>query len=633
MAVLEAFQRSDSSLVLDAASLVVGTPTSSARLAPSDAAAASSIALFSSAPGESWCPEGQTRLLVLARQAIGGPLPTAPAVWSAAARTQALAVFRAIVRTAAADETASACLLTACDALAARDFTLGPAVRAGVFERMLTTLPGDACDPPISRFLSAALPRVPWLACAVLDRPGHLSVENAVAELLTSHGRGSGPGSITKNNLIQAESKAQLTLSSPGKPGSNRYERVRDSAIATHASTGPSGEIRARYDHLAYEAVVRRLTGDSAEDMTTLLRSGYSVIRRLLNGKPFPTATELLNRATALAPSFSAFAARAIVNSKVCGAAASSTNAVLSDAHARSILDGSIFTNIKTLCAPLAQLKARPFAEFTTLAAHGGIPSYEAVMHMYEGYGDLLDALGYNEWGPFCKNLLYIRSNNEKAYMRITEMYDTFLSQDLRNVREQVHGGYNSSTLDNKMHVSFGCADALQTLADSDDALKAVGQQARFGLFSLEPPAPAATAAPSSRKAGKQPAGAAATSKPAGGALAPAPSGKRREPSTGRPTLKVDIRGDKILTPLFEYATADVEKAFGRPMDQICGAVVLRADGRDSDCPDPSRPGHGPGGPCHDFHGVDPKTIPKKSRRTDNGDPASKRRFGGPARK
>jgi hypothetical protein len=103
MAVLETFQRSRSSLALDAASFVVGTPTSAARLAPTDPAAAAVITFFASAPASAWCPEGRTRLLVLTRQSIGGPLPTAPAVWNAATRTQALAVLRAVVRTGTAD--------------------------------------------------------------------------------------------------------------------------------------------------------------------------------------------------------------------------------------------------------------------------------------------------------------------------------------------------------------------------------------------------------------------------------------------------------------------------------------------------------------------------------------------------
>jgi hypothetical protein len=67
-----------------------------ARLFPGDPAAAATLATFSSATAGAWCPDGDTYLIVLTRQAIGGPMPTATAVWGAGARAQAVAVFRAM---------------------------------------------------------------------------------------------------------------------------------------------------------------------------------------------------------------------------------------------------------------------------------------------------------------------------------------------------------------------------------------------------------------------------------------------------------------------------------------------------------------------------------------------------------
>jgi hypothetical protein len=358
MATIEAFQRSASSIVLDDTAFDVGAPMPAARLFPGDQAAAATLTTFSSATTGAWCLDGDTCLLVLTRQAIGGPMPTAAAVWGAGARAQAVAVFRAMTRRAAQGATAGECLFTAADVLRARSLTLGPTWRAGAFERLLTALPGDAYDPPIARFLGAALPRMPWLACALLDRPDRsMSGEDAAADLLSSHGMGPGVGAVTQNNLKVLESKAKATLSIPGKPGSNRYDRLRGTGIAAHASTsGPGGDARARFDAVAFEAVVQSLSGYSWEDTHALLRTLYSVIRRMFAGKQSRGAIEMLNRTCSLASGFAADVARRIIESDVCGAGPQ-LDAVLSETAVRSFLDGNLFLDFLVPLRPAREAR------------------------------------------------------------------------------------------------------------------------------------------------------------------------------------------------------------------------------------------------------------------------------------
>jgi hypothetical protein len=315
-ATVEAFQRSASLIALGDTAFDVGAPMPAARLFPCYPAAAATLANFSSATARAWCPDGDTCLLVLIRQAIGGPMPTAAAVWSAGARAEAVAVFCAMARRAAQGAIAGECLFTTADVLRARSLTLGPTWRAGAFERLLTALPGDAYDLPVARYLGGALPRLPWVAGALLDRQDRsMSDEDAAADLLSSHGMGAGVAMITQNNLKVLQGKAKASLSTPGKPGSNQYDRLRGTGIAAHASTsGPGGDARVRFDAVAFEAVVQSLSGDSWEDTRALLRTLYSVIRRMFAGKQSPAATDMLNRTGALASGFAAYVARRIVD-------------------------------------------------------------------------------------------------------------------------------------------------------------------------------------------------------------------------------------------------------------------------------------------------------------------------------
>jgi hypothetical protein len=113
--------------------------------------------------------------------------------------------------------------------------------------------------------------------------------------------------------------------------------------------------------------------------------------------------------------------------------------------------------------------------------------------------------------------------------------------KSLHNVREQVHSGFDSTTLDNKVHVSFGCAPALQTLNDSKVALKSVARQVLFGLITLKRTQATPAAAPSAsaaRKAGKQPAAAASKLKASTGGGTAGPSGRKAGTAGGRQFLK-----------------------------------------------------------------------------------------------
>jgi hypothetical protein len=347
-----------------------------------------------------------------------------------------------------------------------------------------------------------------------------MSDEDAAADLLSSHGMGSGVAAVTQNNLKVLESKAKATLSTPGKPCSNQYDWLRGTWIAAHASTsGPGGDSRARFDAVAFEDVVQSLSGDSREDTRALLRTLYSVVCRMFTGKQSPTATEMLNRTGALASGFAAYVARRIVESDVCGAGPQ-LDAVLSETTVRSFLNCDLFLDFKSLCAPLAKLEMRPYDEFERLAARGGIPSLEAIVRMFEACDELYEDLGYKGWKEFCGNLLTILGINDKAHQALADMYARFVSQELRNVREQVRSGFDSTTLDNKVHVSFGCAPALQTLNDSKAALASVAQQVIFGLITF-------------KRAQAAPAAAPPRPRPAGPASSPRRRPRRRRPPLG----------------------------------------------------------------------------------------------------
>jgi hypothetical protein len=127
---------------------------------------------------------------------------------------------------------------------------------------------------------------------------------------------------------------------------------------------------------------------------------------------------------------------------------------------------------------------------------------------MFEAYNKLFDDLCYKGWKEFCGNLLTISWINDKEHQTLADMYAWFVSQERRNVRGQVRSGFDSTTLDNKVCMLFGCAAALQTLNDSKVALESVAQQVMFSLIILKRAKATSAAAPSAlaaHKACKQP--------------------------------------------------------------------------------------------------------------------------------
>jgi hypothetical protein len=67
----------------------------------------------------------------------------------------------------------------------------------------------------------------------------------------------------------------------------------------------------------------------------------------------------------------------------------------------RSFLDGNLFLDFKSLCAPLAKLEVRPYDKFERLAARGGIPPHDAIVRMFGAYDELFEDLCYKSWKEF----------------------------------------------------------------------------------------------------------------------------------------------------------------------------------------------------------------------------------------
>jgi hypothetical protein len=167
MAALERFKRCDDAqggVLLEAADFDVPSPTPISDLTPgkSRVAMRAALKLYSTAPAELWCQDGDATLPALTRQAIGGTLPSEGAGWSDASRTCAVAALRAIHRRGATGASVGARLAAASDMLRSRSLTLCPARRGGVLERLLGEIPGNPLDPPVPGRMGSALPRLPW---------------------------------------------------------------------------------------------------------------------------------------------------------------------------------------------------------------------------------------------------------------------------------------------------------------------------------------------------------------------------------------------------------------------------------------------------------------------------------------
>jgi hypothetical protein len=196
--------------------------------------------------------------------------------------------------------------------------------------------------------------------------------------------------------LLEGKIKTMLA-GGQSRAGANAFDPAKGLIAAQASTSGPiSGDARARYDAVAWEGILQSLggaSGDSAADILTVLTSKYSVFRRALVGKAPSASHMLLSRVVALSSEWASYLAKCIAGAHVCAVGAYNC-AILTDLHARSLVDGSLFTSIKALCAPLAALQVRPYAEIQRLAASGGVPGHEAVVYIHRAYGPLFADLG-----------------------------------------------------------------------------------------------------------------------------------------------------------------------------------------------------------------------------------------------
>jgi hypothetical protein len=481
---------------------------------------------------------------------------------------------------------------------------------------------------------------LPCRACpgrkAVHDRPDTAaSVEDAAVELLGCYALGDGVAALTQGNLKILDCKCKAALAGgSGMPGTHKFDRVRSIGIAAQANaSGHGGDGRNRYDAVAYESYAQYLTGNDADaDTRTLLQTNLSSVRRVFFGKPAPMSITLLARAGTLTPHFRIYAAHRIASPEV-RAAGAYDDIILSEASARSLLDGSAFLDIQRLVAPLVELECIPIDEFGRLSREGGIPSHDAVICMFQAYRCLFADLGYGNFQDFYDNLLAFRKFIAKAHSRLTGNFTSFIKIDLRNIRESVRSSFDSPSHDNKVCVAFGCDAAIAGMGHAEEAMKAIERDVILGLTDLK--RPGAAAAPSadlpSRKACKQPAAGLPKDAPAArpAATTGAPSGAGA--SKPRKPPNVEVTDKEVITNLFKYDKQVLASRYGCPADQCCFAVLLRKGCSDADCPMQGAPGHEPGGICHDTNGVDPKDIPCKRRNDGAVTPFRKLHFAKPA--
>jgi hypothetical protein len=301
-----------------------------------------------------------------------------------------------------------------------------------------------------------------------------------VLDLLRCYRYHAGRSSITQGNLMMLEGKIKTMLAGgPSMAGSNAFHRSKG-LIATQASTSgrASGEARVRCDAVAWEGILQSLSGasgDSAADILVVLFSEYSVFRRALVGRAPATSHQLLSRVAALASEWATYSAKRIAGADVCAVGAYD-RAVLSNPLARSLLDCSIFASFKAVCAPLAALHVRPYAEIQRLATSGRVHSHEALVYIHRAYSPLFADLSYGGWDELCGNLLTLIGINDQTHCKLTDSVGLLISTDLRHVAGIVKGHFDSSSLDGKVKVPFGCDAAQRILAKAYEASRLLGQ-------------------------------------------------------------------------------------------------------------------------------------------------------------
>jgi hypothetical protein len=195
-------------------------------------------------------------------------------------------------------------------------------------------------------------------------------------------------------------------------------------------------------------------------------------------------------------------------------------------------------------------------------------------VYIHRAYGPLFADLGYDGWDGFCGNLLTLIGTNDQAHGKLADSVKLFITTELLHVAGIVKGHFDSSSLDSKVEVSFGCDAAQRILANADEASRMLGHHVLLGLVQLSPvmsteaPAPPAPAGGKNARGGKL-AQVTAASRPQDSG-APRISQQAAAGGGGRPPLPVSINGDDVTTPKFKYDMKQLEKAFKCPREKLC---------------------------------------------------------------
>jgi hypothetical protein len=198
MAYIESFKSSGACATLDSDSFTALAPTTlDSLLSGRRPLARRLLKEFRRAYISLFCPRGDTTMLALFLQALGGPLPCDGGGWTKAESARCIAVLRA-AREQAPRSTVGSCLRLIEGELFERALLLSPARAEGALEDMLAAPARGAADPPCVRFLPQALPRLPALSSALsARRTAHGEPLRSIVALLGAYGCPRGQAAVT----------------------------------------------------------------------------------------------------------------------------------------------------------------------------------------------------------------------------------------------------------------------------------------------------------------------------------------------------------------------------------------------------------------------------------------------------
>jgi hypothetical protein len=230
MAYIESFKSSGACATLDSDSFTALAPTTLDSLLHScHPLACRLLKEFRRADISLFGLRGDTTMLALFLQALGGPLPCDGGGWTKAELARCMAVLRA-ARAQAPQSTLGSCLRLIEGKLFEHALLLSPARAEGALEDMLAAPAGGAADPPCVRYLPQALPRLPALSSALSARrtAGGEPLRSIVA-LLGAYGCPGGQVAVTQSNLIALDDKIAATAR--GTAGNKLYTRLLQLAL------------------------------------------------------------------------------------------------------------------------------------------------------------------------------------------------------------------------------------------------------------------------------------------------------------------------------------------------------------------------------------------------------------------